>query len=104
MFGRVGQIAMPKFMGKYFAAQCGLLAEPKSFIAGESGGAPDAVIDGVTGIVVDGRNINEIAASIVRVLGDRKKLESMGSAGHEWVNSQWSWEIWAERFRDLIRV
>jgi len=81
------------------ASACGL-----PVIAGNSGGAPDAVVDGVTGIVVDGNNVNEIAAAIVRVLSDPKKMKAMGSAGSEWVRSGWAWEIWSEKFAQLLGV
>lgn len=81
------------------ASGCGL-----PVIAGNSGGAPDAVVDGVTGIVVDGTNINDIAAAIVRVLSDPAKMKAMGTVGNEWVASGWSWEIWASKFARLLGV
>lgn len=81
------------------ASGCGL-----PVIAGNSGGAPDAVVDGVTGIVVDGTNVNEIAAAIVRVLSDPVKMKTMGLRGREWVAAGWSWEIWAEKFAQLLGV
>lgn len=81
------------------ASGCGL-----PVIAGNSGGAPDAVVDGVTGIVVDGTNVNEIAAAIVRVLSDPMKMRTMGSRGREWVEAGWSWEIWAAKFAQLLGV
>ncbi len=81
------------------ASGCGL-----PVIAGSSGGAPDAVVDGVTGIIVDGGNIHEIAAAIVRVLTDPKKMKAMGRAGNEWVTTGWSWQIWSEKFAELLGV
>lgn len=81
------------------ASGCGL-----PVIAGNSGGAPDAVVDGVTGIVVDGTNINDIAAAIVRVLSDPAKMKAMGAAGNEWVTSGWSWEIWSSKFAQLLGI
>lgn len=81
------------------ASGCGL-----PVIAGNSGGAPDAVVDGVTGIVVDGTNINEISGAIVRVLSDPAKMKAMGAAGSEWVTSGWSWEIWSSKFARLLGI
>lgn len=81
------------------ASGCGL-----PVIAGNSGGAPDAVVDGVTGVVVDGTNINEIAAAIVRVLSDPAKMKAMGAAGNEWVTSNWSWDIWSSKFAQLLGI
>lgn len=81
------------------AGACGL-----PVIAGNSGGAPDAVVDGVTGIVVDGTNANEIAAAIVRVLSDPAKAKAMGEKGNEWVRSGWSWKIWSDKFAQLLQI
>jgi phosphatidylinositol alpha-1,6-mannosyltransferase len=79
------------------SSTCGI-----AVIAGNSGGAPDAVVDGVTGIVVDGRNVHEIAAAIGRVLSDATKLRAMGAAGREWVTTGWSWEIWSQKFAAVL--
>jgi len=81
------------------ASSCGL-----PVIAGNSGGAPDAVVDGVTGIVVDGTNVNAIASAIVRVLSDPTKTKAMGVVGSEWVASGWSWEIWSSKFAQLLGI
>lgn len=81
------------------ASGCGL-----PVIAGNSGGAPDAVVDGVTGIVVDGTNINAIAAAIVRVLSDPAKRKAMGEVGSEWVAAGWTWEIWSAKFAQLLGI
>lgn len=81
------------------ASSCGL-----PVIAGNSGGAPDAVVDGVTGIVVDGTNVNEIAFAIIRVLSDPAKMKAMGAVGSEWVASGWSWEIWSTKFAQLLGI
>lgn len=81
------------------ASACGL-----PVIAGNSGGAPDAVVDGVTGIVVDGKNVNEIASAIVRVLSDPSKAKSMGAVGSEWAASEWSWKIWSAKFAQLLGI
>ena len=80
------------------ASACGL-----PVIAGNSGGAPDAVIDGVTGVVVDGKDQQVIATSIVNLLEDQEKAREMGQKGREWVINQWRWEIWSEKFKELLK-
>jgi phosphatidylinositol alpha-1,6-mannosyltransferase len=72
-------------------------------IAGNSGGAPDAVLDGVTGVVVDGRDVNAVADSIEELLLDKERARDMGLRGREWVIDQWRWQIWAERFASLLK-
>lgn len=79
------------------ASACGL-----PVIAGASGGAPDAVIEGVTGLVVDGLDIAAIANSLIELLNNPDRAVAMGRAGREWVKSNWRWQIWADEFSKLI--
>ena len=80
------------------ASACGL-----PVIAGSSGGAPDAVLNGVTGFVVDGQNNQEIAAAAIRLLSDLDQAKKMGTAGREWIIENWRWEIWSQRFNKLLQ-
>jgi phosphatidylinositol alpha-1,6-mannosyltransferase len=79
------------------ASACGV-----PVIVGNSGGAPDAVIPDVTGLVVDGRNPDEIAAAIKKVLADPKLAKRYANAGREWIVNEWRWQIWSERFNKLL--
>jgi phosphatidylinositol alpha-1,6-mannosyltransferase len=72
-------------------------------IGGSSGGAPDAVIHGETGYVVDGEDVGEIAARCIELLKDETLRLRMGKRGREWVESDWQWEIWSEKFNELLR-
>ena len=72
-------------------------------IGGSSGGAPDAVIHGETGYVVDGEDVKEIAARCIELLKDETLRARMGNRGREWVESDWQWEIWSEKFNELLR-
>lgn len=80
------------------ASACGL-----PVIAGLSGGAPDAVLDGVTGVVVDGENNQEIATAAIKLLKDIDGSKAMGLAGREWIIENWGWQIWSERFNKLLQ-
>lgn len=61
-------------------------------IAGDGGGAPEAVQDGVTGYVVDGRDTGAVAAALIRLIKDRPLRERMGAAGRQWVAEQFTFE------------
>ena len=80
------------------ASACGL-----PVIAGSSGGAPDAVLEGVTGVVVDGEDNQDIAAAAIKMLNDLDGSKAMGLAGREWIIKNWGWEIWSERFNKLLQ-
>ena len=81
------------------ASACGL-----PVIAGKSGGAPDAVLEGVTGVTVDGRNSSDIARAVIALLDDLDEARAMGARGREWVISNWRWETWAKEFGKLLRI
>jgi phosphatidylinositol alpha-1,6-mannosyltransferase len=72
-------------------------------IGGSSGGAPDAVIHGETGFVVDGEDVSEIAARCIELLRDESLRVRMGQRGRQWVESEWNWEIWSNKFNQLLR-
>ena len=80
------------------ASACGL-----PVIAGKSGGAPDAVDEGVTGVTVDGTSIAEVSAAIIEMLDDPAKSRTMGEAGRSWIHDKWRWEIWANEFNALFK-
>lgn len=72
-------------------------------LAGDSGGAPDAVLEGETGFVVDGRDVESVAERLVRLLRDPELRTRMGAAGRAWVERDWRWDIVAARLTDLLR-
>ena len=81
------------------ASACGL-----PVIAGDSGGAPDAVIEGETGLVVDGTSKSDVAAAVVELLLDPDRSKAMGIRGRQWIIQEWRWEIWSARFAELLKV
>ena len=81
------------------ASACGL-----PVIAGNSGGAPDAVLAGKTGLVVEGSKKDAVASAVVELLLDPKRSQAMGLAGREWIIQEWRWDIWLSRFAGLLKV
>jgi phosphatidylinositol alpha-1,6-mannosyltransferase len=73
-------------------------------LAGDSGGAPDAVQDGVTGYVVGGRDVAAVARRLVLLLGDSSLRARLGSAGRAWVEREWQWDVLAARLGGLLRA
>ncbi|MFI1399063.1 glycosyltransferase family 4 protein [Streptomyces sp. NPDC020681] len=71
-------------------------------VAGDSGGAPDAVLDGETGWVVRGGSAEESAERIVALLEDPELRRRMGERGRAWVEEKWRWDLLADRLRDLL--
>jgi phosphatidylinositol alpha-1,6-mannosyltransferase len=71
-------------------------------VAGNSGGAPDAVQDGVTGYVVDGTDTDDVADRLIELLGDRALRQRMGARGPDWVRAAWTWDQRYETLRRLL--
>ncbi|HYT05865.1 MAG TPA: glycosyltransferase family 4 protein [Gemmatimonadales bacterium] len=78
------------------ASACGL-----AVVGGRSGGVPDAVRDGETGILVDADDPAAVAGGIARLLGDAALRRRMGAAGRRAVEAYYNWDRVA---RDLIRI
>ncbi|HEX8630990.1 MAG TPA: glycosyltransferase family 4 protein [Catenuloplanes sp.] len=72
-------------------------------VAGDSGGAPDAVRQGETGYVVGGRDVSRLAGRLVELLDDPALRRRMGAAGRAWVERDWRWETQADRMAALLR-
>jgi len=79
------------------ASACGL-----PVVAGDSGGAPDAVLEGETGFVVGGRDLEALVDRLVKLLTDRDLARRMGAAGRAWTEVEWPWERQAARMTALL--
>jgi len=79
------------------ASACGL-----PVLAGDSGGAPDAVLDGLTGRVIDGESAGAAAHVLAAMLTDRQMARRLGDAGRAWTLSEWGWDLQTQRLRELL--
>ncbi len=81
------------------AAACGV---PQ--VAGASGGAAEAVDDGVTGLVVARpRDPDAVAAALASLLDDAELRSRMGEAGRRRASEQFSWDVLAGRLGGALR-
>ena len=81
------------------AAACGV---PQ--VAGASGGAAEAVDDGVTGIVVDDPdNVDEVVKAFEHLLDDDAVRRSMGAAARVRAEAEFSYEVLAEKLWNTLR-
>jgi phosphatidylinositol alpha-1,6-mannosyltransferase len=71
-------------------------------LAGNSGGAPDAVLHNETGLVVDGTDNKQIAAAAIELLTKEVSARKMGVVGRQWIIDKWRWEIWSKDFEVLL--
>jgi phosphatidyl-myo-inositol dimannoside synthase len=71
-------------------------------VAGNSGGAPETVLDEVTGHVVEGRDAGQLAETLSSLLADPVRARRMGEAGRAWVAENWRWDTMAGRLAGLL--
>ena len=71
-------------------------------IGGDSGGAPDAILDGETGYVVSGRDVTALADRIVSLLADPARARAMGQRGQAWAEQEWDWSRVAVRLDAIL--
>jgi phosphatidyl-myo-inositol dimannoside synthase len=71
-------------------------------IGGDSGGAPDAVLEGETGYVVPGRSVTDVADRLVELLSDPAGAAAMGEKGRAWIDREWTWDLVADRLKAVL--
>lgn len=108
--GQVSELDLPRYyvLGDVFAMPCrtrlaGLEVEgwgnvfieaaacARPVVVGDSGGAREALVDGETGLLVDGAEVQEVADAVATLLSDRDLARSMGRAGRERVERELTW-------------
>jgi phosphatidylinositol alpha-1,6-mannosyltransferase len=72
-------------------------------LAGASGGAPDAVREGESGYVVDGRDEPAVTARLTTLLTDPDLRARMGAAGRAWVQRDWRWDVVAGQLTEMLQ-
>jgi phosphatidylinositol alpha-1,6-mannosyltransferase len=82
------------------AAACGVAQ-----VAGHSGGAADAVVDGETGVIVRRpERPDEVAAALGRLLDDRSERERMGEAARARAETEFAYDALARRLHTALNA
>ena len=80
------------------AAACGV-----PVIAGRSGGSAEAVVDGVTGIVVEEPgDVDAVVGAIARTIDDPVAARAMGAAGRRRAETDFSYDLLAYRLHQAL--
>ncbi|MCK4322985.1 MAG: glycosyltransferase family 4 protein, partial [Armatimonadetes bacterium] len=80
------------------AGLCGLPA-----IGSRSGGIPDAIVDGETGLLVNPEDAAQIANAIIRLISDEAIAQRLGQNAGRRVLDDFTWERVAERFQAALK-
>lgn len=120
--GQVSEEDLPRYyaMGDVFAMPCrsrlgGMEVEGwgnvfieasacgRPIVVGDSGGARETVIEGETGLLVDGSDVGQVADAIAGLLVDPERARRMGAAGRERVERAHAWPAIADRLAGWFR-
>ena len=71
-------------------------------VAGDSGGAPDAVLEGETGYVVPGGDPQAVASRLIELLADDDLRSRLGAGGRAWIEAKWRWPLISDRLSLLL--
>ncbi len=120
--GQVPEEDLPRYyaMGDVFAMPCrtrlgGMEVEgwgnvfieasacARPIVVGDSGGARETVVDGETGVLVDGGDVEQVADAVAGLLADPQRARRMGAAGRERVERAHAWPAIAARLAGWFR-
>jgi len=75
----------------------------KPVIGGRSGGIPDAIIDGETGLLVDPQDPNDIAKGLIKILTNKRLAKKMGENGYNRVKRELTWDKIVSRMMEIVQ-
>ncbi len=75
----------------------------KPVVAGRTGGTPEAVIDGETGVLVDGRSPAAVSDAVLRLLSDRALAQRLGRCGRDRVRCEFDGRRQHAQFDLVVR-
>jgi phosphatidylinositol alpha-1,6-mannosyltransferase len=121
--GQVSEEDLPRYyaMGDVFAMPCrtrlgGMEVEGwgnvfieasacgRPIVVGDSGGARETVVEGETGVLVDGNDVEQVADAVAGLLADPERARRMGAAGRERVERSHAWPTIAARLAGWFRA
>jgi phosphatidylinositol alpha-1,6-mannosyltransferase len=74
----------------------------KPVVGGFSGGVPDAVVDGVTGMLVDPHDVQGVAGALEKLLNDEELRKRLGEQGRARVKSEFRWKQVGDRVLEIL--
>jgi len=79
-------------------------AAGKPTVAGRSGGAGEAIVDEVTGLLVEGREPKAVALAVAELLRSPDRMAKMGAAGRARVEDGFTWPTKTRRLAEILRA
>jgi phosphatidylinositol alpha-1,6-mannosyltransferase len=74
----------------------------KPSLGGANGGVPDAIIDGVTGLLVDSSDPRRVTEGLARLLSDDALRARLGAAARARAAAKFDWPVIGAQFRSVL--
>lgn len=74
----------------------------KPVVAARSGAAPEVVLDGITGRLVDYGNKEQLARTLIELCHDSEQRRELGSAGYQRLQSNFTFNHFKETFTKIL--
>jgi glycosyltransferase involved in cell wall biosynthesis len=94
-------VLMPSLTEGFPRTAIEAMAAGKPVIATRVGGTPEAIDDGINGILVPSKDISAMSSAIVRLSKDQALQKNLGEAGRQRAESHYSVETYVTRLKDL---
>lgn len=79
-------------------------AAGKPVISTSVGGIPDAVIDGMTGLLVQPEAWDEFADAVLHLIEDKSKRQQFGQASRQRAKNELDWEVVSKHYRSALEA
>ncbi len=76
----------------------------KPVIGGRSGGTPDAVLDGVTGLLIEPNDPVALAGAVLRLLNNPAESRRLGERGRERARTEFTWRRFCESLTTRFKM
>ncbi|RDI74258.1 Glycosyltransferase [Gaiella occulta] len=91
-YERAAVVVVPSRREGYGVVAREAMAHGRAVVATRVGGLPDAIEDGVTGLLVPPCEVGALRAALERLLGDAELRARLGSAARERARAAFSWD------------
>jgi len=75
----------------------------KAVVAANSGGAPEVVVDGETGLLVEYGDTTQLTAALIRLCLDSEFRAKLGSAGYKRLQENFTFPKFRQTFSDILK-
>lgn len=75
----------------------------KPVVGTRHGGIPDAIEDGVNGILIDPGNIRQLADAIMQLIENKELRDKMGEAGQNRIANLFTWNVVGKKLEDYLK-